>query len=460
MKVFLAITNINGFHEIPYSFGLSSIASYIAGKGYEVSLEGVMKEAEVEGLLARIAEARPRVVGFTAVSSQFFYVHKIAQRIKQDHPTMITVCGGVHATLYPEDILRAAGFDYLFRGESEEAFAAFLDNLDDPIQLKQTPNLVYVENGKVIKNGLNPLLEDLDVLPHPAKGELFRQYIETNGRAPFFFSRGCPFLCSYCSNHALAKAYNLRRNMPRFRGPQRCIEEILLAGLEYKFDRIYFCDDTFGLNKKWRDAFLQEYAEKVKKPFVCLLRANVVDDRFIHQLKQAGCEHIQFGVESGNDHIRNSVMKRGLSNEQLIAAYDLCRKHGITTTALNIIGVPDETEEMIWDTIKLNRRLNPTYSGVNIFYPYRGTELGDYCFANNLVNLDAYEDFSNERRDSVLNYSPEWKAKLLYFHQNWERLVYPYNVKKQVAHWLRGNRILYGLARDAYRSFKKLFNHA
>jgi radical SAM superfamily enzyme YgiQ (UPF0313 family) len=90
---------------------------------------------------------------------------------------------------------------------------------------------------------------------------------------------------------------------------------------------------------------------------------------------------------------------------------------------LNIIGVPGETEDMIWDTIKLNRKIKPTSSGVNIFYPYKGTKLGDDCFKNKMVNEKLYSSFSNERRSSVLEFSEEHKKMLTYFRDNWDSLV-------------------------------------
>ncbi len=86
---------------------------------------------------------------------------------------------------------------------------------------------------------------------------------------------------------------------------------------------------------------------------------------------------------------------------------------------------------MLWDTINLNREINATSSGVNIFYPYKGTVLGDQCFRENLVSIDKFNDFSNERRETVLNYSEEWCQKLTYYHENWDRLVYPH------AYWKR-----------------------
>jgi len=109
--------------------------------------------------------------------------------------------------------------------------------------------------------------------------------------------------------------------------------------------------------------------------------------------------------------------------------------------AINMMGLPGETDEMIWDTIRLNRKLKPTFSGVNIFYPYRGTKLGDRCFDEGLVDEQRYRDFSNERRESVLNFPAEHRQRLSDYHRRWESLVYPFSVSRRVRRALQGTAI-------------------
>jgi hypothetical protein len=87
---------------------------------------------------------------------------------------------------------------------------------------------------------------------------------------------------------------------------------------------------------------------------------------------------------------------------------------------------------MIWDTIRLNRRVRPTSSGINIFYPYKGTVLGDSCFDKGMVDEEAYLSFSNERRQSVLNYPLDMKKRLVYYHENWEQLIWPFDMRRRL----------------------------
>ena len=456
MNILLVITNINGFHEIPYSFGLSSIASYIKNKKYNTKILSIREENEYDEFCEEVKSFNPRVIGFSSVSSQFHHVKKIAELIKNINENIFIVCGGIHPTIFSDALLESEAIDGFFVGESETGFGNLLDKIKGNEDFRDINNFAYKEDGKIIVNQLDPLIQHLDVLPYPMKDSLFEEFINTNGFAPFLFSRGCPFSCSYCSNHAIAKIYGMSRNKPRYRSVESCIEEIKVAREEYRFQTVYIMDDTFGLEKKWRKEFCEKYRKEINVKFICLLRVNVVDEEFVKLLKKAGCYRIQFGVESGNEYVRNTVMNRNISDKQIIEAFGLCRKYGIQTNALNIIGVPGETDDMIWDTIRLNRKIKPTDSAVNIFYPYKGTVLGDYCFSNDLVDEKLYNNFSNERRDSVLKYSREYKDKLQHYHKNWNVLVDPYNVKKRIYTMLKEHKTIYNQLRKFKRALQAL----
>lgn len=443
MNVLFVYTNITGFHDNCYAFGLASIVSMAKKQGHKVKVMIVDSAKKYEDVLGMIDLFKPRVVGFSSVSSQFSSVKTIAEMIKDEYTGLITVCGGVHPTINPNCVTETNALNGIFIGEAEYAFSEFLDKVEKGLPYKDSDNFAYNDNGKLVLNKLKPLLKNLDDLPYPDKDDYpFEDTIKTIGYAPFFFSRGCPYLCSYCSNHAIAKTYNIPCNTPRYRSPESSIREIEEALKKFKIKKVLVGDDIFGIDKKWREEFCQKYKERIKVPFFCLLRANIIDEEFIQLLKSAGCYRISIGLESGNDYVRNKIMNRHMTNDQIINAFKLAKKYGFETNAINIIGTPGETEEMIWDTIRLNRMVNPTSSGVNIFYPYKGTVLGDYCFKENLVNTELYNDFSKERTETVLNYPQEYKQKLNYYRNNWESLVYPFDIKRRAKKFLRKTGII------------------
>lgn len=456
MKILFVYTNVTGFHTDTYSIGLASIMSFIRLKGHEIRVVIVRTKDDYYKVWEENTCFKPQVIGFSSVSSQFSIVKELAAGIKERSPGIIAVCGGVHPTINPGCLLETRNLDAIFIGESENSFAEFIEKIEQGRPYEDTENLAFIKDGRLIVNKLKPLVMNLEMLPYPDREVYpFGKILEETGYAHFVFSRGCPFLCTYCSNHAIAKAYNLPRNITRFRSAEDSIKEIEAVINKFKVGRIIIGDEIFGLDKKWRYEFCEKYKKRVRIKFHSMFRVNFIDEETLKLLKDAGCYRITLSVESGNDFVRRQIMNREMTNKQIIKAFDLAHKYGIETCALNMIGLPGETEEMIWDTIKLNRRIMPTDSGINIFYPYKGTKLGDSCFEKNFVDEQIYDSFCNERRDTVLKYPESYKKRLNYFRKNWDYLIYPFYskkiIRKIIAETFLGN-IYYFLKR-----FCKLF---
>lgn len=439
MKLLFIYPNVDGNHADNYAFGLATIVSVSRKLGHECKVEVVTKRAMFDEVIKRFDEFEPDLVGFTSVSSQFCNVKELAGRMKSRRDSLITVCGGVHPTLWPESIIEAKGIDLFVIGEGEHAFAELLGKIESGESYYSCHNLAYVKSGILMKTGLLPLEDKLNEFPFPDR-EIYplEETVKSIGFAPFHFARGCPFTCTYCANHAQAKVYGEKKRRVRAPSPEYCIREIEDALKKHSYiNKIAIYDDIFGLNKKWRNEFLALYKERVNIPYWVLLRADVVSDEFVKQLKDTGCERVLFGVESGNDFVRNKIMKRSMSRDTIVTAFKLVHSYGMETTAVNVIGVPGETEEMLLDTIRLNREIRPTFSGADIFYPYKGTVLGEQCLECGLVTEEMLRSFTNERRETVLGYDEKWKKKLSYYDKNWQRLVYPFwtanSIKERVS---------------------------
>ncbi len=426
MKVLFVITNIDGFYSDTFSIGLASLMSYVAAKGHEYDVAIVNTRDDYKNVINTIKRMETGVIGYTSVSSQFMYVKELSQVVRKEcGESIIQVCGGIHPTIYPGAILEADALDGIFVGEGEYPFSEFLERVEKDLPYNDVKNFAYNDNDTLIKNDLYPLISNLDELPFPERDKysFATKFLDRDkGLAVFWFTRGCPFHCTYCSNHAIANTYDMKVMKPRFRSPDSCMEELKLVIGKYDVRLVEIGDDTFGLSKKWAEEFCEKYASQINVPFRAKLRCNLVTRELMEMLKEAGCIHIYSAIESGNDYIRNEVLKRNMSKEQIINAYSLYKEYNMASGACFMIGVPQETEDTIWETININKIIKPSNSRANIFYPYKGTVLGDYCFKEGLVDEDAFNNFSRERQGSVLKFSPEFRDRLTYYHKNWRVL--------------------------------------
>lgn len=440
MKILFVYTNINGYHCDNYHFGVGSLVQTVINEGHDASVKILLTKDEFHEFECEIQKNRPDLIGFSSVSSQFPHIKQLSEIAKKVSKDIITICGGVHPTLAPQEILKSQYLDFFIMGEGELAFTEFLRRIEAKGNYLDSPNLCYVKEGKLVKNDLCPLVTNLDELPIPNK-TIYPYYVNSIQRtkvAPFFFTRGCPFTCTYCFNQSFAALYGRYRNYPRFRSAEICIQEIEQVMERYSKD-IEFADigdDIFGACDSWRAEFCAKYKERIYKKygmkFMILMRVEMcTTDKLLSMLKDAGCFKIFFGVESGDEQQRRDVLDRRMPDVTIVKAFEMCKKVGLDTLAVNIIGFPGETEEMIKRTVELNRRLRPTTSGVNVFYPYQGTELGDKCFRENLIDLDRFETFDNERRESVLNFSDDHHRMVMYYYNNWTKLVQPIWAKQR-----------------------------
>ena len=263
------------------------------------------------------------------------------------------------------------------------------DALDKGGDITNIKSLWVKAGGYVHKNPIGTPIQDLDALPLPDR-ELFDfdailESIDSrvgSRIADVLATRGCPFNCGYCCNHALRGLYPQGTSYVRHRSVNNVLEEIRHLVARYRVEGLIFEDDSFTLNKKWIMELLERYGREFRLPFDCNTHpTTLLDKDIVFALKEAGCQHISIGIETGNQWLRKEVLKRPVSNDQIKQAFHLVREAGIKTTSFNIVGLPYETKEMVEETIELNRLVNADAITVSIFYPYPGTHLYEVCKA-------------------------------------------------------------------------------
>ncbi|GAG00993.1 unnamed protein product, partial [marine sediment metagenome] len=187
------------------------------------------------------------LVAFSSTTNAFYYIATYAQQIKKHYPQMITICGGVHPTLHPDEVISEPGIDIICLGEGEYPLLDLCDRLESGSDISSIPNLWIKKNSvNIIKNPVRSLIESLDLLPFPDR-DIFDYQSSMDSklhRLVFMGSRGCPFQCAHCCNHALKKIAPRSTPYVRFKSPDRLIAEIKDCRAKYPdVQTICFHDD-------------------------------------------------------------------------------------------------------------------------------------------------------------------------------------------------------------------------
>ena len=384
MKVLLIYPNINS--QVGFNFGIVFISAVLKKHGHDTKLinlnEKLAKLPDDKEIQRIIEEYKPQLIGFSAVTTQYQYALKIAKFVKSFCNISI-VCGGIHATMVPEEVIREDCFDYVCVGEGEEAVLELAANIEKRVDTKHIANIWAKDNGKVVSNNVRSL-PDLAELPRKDYEIFdFQKMIDTEGGwVRLMTSRGCPFKCTYCFNHSIVERYKDETgsstkdlNYIRRHAVDEVIDEINYLLENYKnITTFIFDDDIFTSNKTYLKEFCEKYKKAVKVPFVANAHIRAFDDDRARLLKDAGCMIIKFGLESGSERIRREILKRPMTNDDIIRAFESAHKHNLHTSAFVMFGLPYETKEEILETVKLLSIIKPGRFRWSIFYPFPRTE--------------------------------------------------------------------------------------
>ncbi|NVL91364.1 MAG: B12-binding domain-containing radical SAM protein, partial [Desulfobacterales bacterium] len=381
MKFSLICPEITPGQRTHYHSAIGSLSAALKAAGHKTGLLHLVKPVDEKELIQSISEQAPDMVGFSTMTNGFRHVKKMAVMLKR-HFNFPIICGGVHPTLDPEGTIREEGIDMVCIGEGEGALVELCNKMERGEDITAIPNLWVKVGKKVFRNPPRPLIKNLDVLPFEDRAIFDYERLEEsrNHAARIMASRGCPYSCTYCCNRQIREVYKNKGRYVRFKSVDRLLSEIEQMIRSYPFiEFLIFHDDILPLRLDWLRHFAGEYKDRIGLPFRCNCRPDLVSEERIQLLRKAGCVKVNFGVESGNEYVRNQVLNRKITRTQIINAFALCRSQGIATQSFNMVGLPFEDAHSILDTIKLNAQIRPDMIMRSFFYPYPETELYQTC---------------------------------------------------------------------------------
>lgn len=358
---------------------------------------------------------KPNVIGLSLTDDTYDLGIELISKIRSNNNGAHVIAGGIRPTSSPEETIKNDNIDSVCIGEGEDALLELCRKMQADDDITSIKNLWVKKNSRVYKNGLRKPV-DLNDIPYedfsvfeekrffrPMQGKVFRMI-------PISTDRGCPFNCSFCAAPYKRNLYRSNGGGPYFRTKKisRIMDELKFQIETYKADYVYFNSETFfAMEESNLEEFAKRYAVEIGLPFWCQTRIETITDRKIRILEDMNCDRISIGLEHGNEDFRKRILKKNFTNQQAIDAFKTLERSRVSVTVNNIVGFPDETRELAFDTINLNRSIKADSINAYFYTPYRGTPLRQYCIDKRY--LDPNTKIKNPMMDTMLR-MPQFPA--------------------------------------------------
>ena len=389
----------------------------------------------------------PDIIFWSAISS---HIHGEGEYANIQYGNMLVekistsakkIAGGLQPTGEPKQMLtRFPNVDFFIMGESELVLTELADKIDQRKELLTTNGLIWKKDGKIIINKPQQIISDMDAIStydySMFDDQVFlRPY---NGRivrgVDYELSRGCVYACSYCVETTIQQYYGFTeitdqgiiKNASaylRSKSAKRIFAE--MNTLNQKFGIEYFrCQDTNFLTIDHN--VLNELSELINSSGLPIYlyvetRPEGINKSSVELLKKMKVDGVGMGIEVSSEAFRKNHLNRFPAQDKIIEAFSLLKDAGIKRTSYNIIGLPNETEDMIIDTIKFNSVLQPDNITVAFYSPYLGTKL--QTESEKLGDFDSYEYNVDNQLRTVTKSSKIDKDLLNFYKKNFTKLV-------------------------------------
>jgi radical SAM superfamily enzyme YgiQ (UPF0313 family) len=357
--------------------GIGYLAAVLEKNQYEVDVIDCQVHRPTRSrLAAELVKRHPDVVGVTSSTLTYNPAVEIVKTAKEALPNCLTVIGGPHVTVLDEQALSDVHeADIIVRGEGEQTILELVD-LVSRAKLKNLPEvkgITFRKNDKIVRTEDRAFIQNLDELPHPVYEHFPLSKYRISGKMylPIITSRGCPFQCTFClASRMCGKRF-------RTRSPKKVVDELEWLRDEHGADVFAFYDDTFTFDIKRAHEICEEMENRgFDLPWDCRTRVDRISTEVLSKMRDANCQLIHFGVESGSQKMLNA-MKKGTTVEQNERGIKLAKDAGISVAISVVVGYPGETADMLKQTFDFIRKTGPDYVYVCQAIPYPGTELFD-----------------------------------------------------------------------------------
>jgi anaerobic magnesium-protoporphyrin IX monomethyl ester cyclase len=313
------------------------------------------------------------VVGISVDTSRYHVSLKIAGRAKAEGAAV--VMGGPHVSFMDGEALSSGVVDYVVRNEGEYSFLSLVDYLSGRRPFDAVRGVSHIVDGVCTRTPDAPFIQDLDAMPFPARDllPLDRYREKMNGRltTTLVTSRGCPFNCHFCSS---SQFFGVRW---RARSTESVLEEMELLYRKHQYRALSFVEDNFTFSPTRAVAIAEKIIANgwdLKWGAWSRVDTIVKHPDMVRIMARAGFTWTFVGFESGSQEVLDEYGKKAVVKDAL-RAMRILKQNGVGVTGSFILGAPAETKDMMKETVRFAKALNPHRVQFTILTPFPGTKL-------------------------------------------------------------------------------------
>ncbi|TAN64005.1 radical SAM protein [bacterium] len=402
--------------EPPLWAGL--LAAFIREKGFSVGIiDASAENLSPEETAEMIGDAKPCLMGIivsgtnpSASTMNMPGAGAILKVLKQTHPDITTLLGGLHPSSLPEKTLMEEDVDFVCQGEGFHTILNLLTALKAVAKPEEfaIKGLWYRKDGKIVSNQREELIENLDALAPVAwdllpmtkyRAHNWHCFQDVEKRQPYaviYTSLGCPYKCSFCCINSIFGKSGIR-----YRNPLRVADEIGLLVERYGVKNIKIMDEMFVLNEEHVNMICDFIKERGYDLNIwAYARVDTINERLLSKMKASGVNWLAFGIEAGSQKVRDGVSKGRFNQDAVYKSMEMTRGHGIYIGANYIFGLPDDDLDTMRETLDLAKDLNCEYANFYATMAFPGSKLYDDAVTQGFKLPDNWLGYSQYSAES------------------------------------------------------------